>query len=148
MVRHEMAHVILNDATAGGSFATIPRWFHEGLAQSVTSEGHEAVQRAFLYWRMSDGALSETGLCDLEGPIDEFAHGPDNGYCYPEYYLAVRRLRQMGGPQTLDKIIKGLGEGKKMSDLIQDVTGMDGDTFQSEVQRYAHDVFEGRKPIP
>jgi hypothetical protein len=148
MVRHEMAHVILNDATAGGSFASIPRWFHEGTAQSVTSEGHDAVQKAFAYWRLSDGALSEAGLCDLEGPIDEFAHGPDNGYCYPEYYLAVRRLRQLGGPHTLDKIIKGLGEGKKMNDLILEVTGMNSEAFQSDVQRYAHDVFAGRKPVP
>ena len=148
MLTHEMAHVILNDSTAGAKATAIPRWLHEGLAQSVTGEGHEAVQKMFAYWKGADGQLSDVGLCDLDGAVDEFAHGPDNAYCYPEYYLAVQRLRQLGGPHTLPILLKGLREGMSINDLIERLAGLDAAAFQAAVQRYASDIFSGRRKIP
>jgi len=145
MLHHEMAHVILNDAVSG---KMVPRWFHEGLAQSVTSEGHQTVQKAFAYWKWSDGRLSEVGLCDLNGAIDEFAHGPDNGYCYPEYYLAVQRFRQLGGPKALLLAIDDINAGRSFNEILPAVTGLDAATFQADVERYANEIFNNRRPIP
>lgn len=149
ILTHEMAHVILNDAVIDGpQAAPIPAWFHEGLAQSVTSEGHEAVNTVFDYWRWSSGQLNQVGLCDLDGPVDAFAHGPDNRYCYPEYYLAVQRLRQLGGSDTLAQLIKGMHDGIKIQDLIPAVAHMDWPDFKQEIERYTRAVFDGTSPIP
>src|SRR5258708_3468266 len=71
LVTHEMAHVILQDVQAVPQAAPIPAWFNEGLAQSVTREGHQRV-------RADREMLGDSGeslvLCDLDGPVDEFAH--------------------------------------------------------------------------
>jgi hypothetical protein len=147
ILTHEMAHVILLDIESEASAAPIPPWFNEGLAQSVTSEGSKRV-RTDIMWRHRSGA--PLLLCDLEGPVDEFGHGPFNlnGGCYPEYYLAVQRLKQLGGPQTLPKVINGLRQGTKMPDIIASITGMDWPSFKKEVNQYSTAVFEGEKPVP
>ena len=100
---HEMAHMVLADFMGGESQSyTVPSWLNEGMAQSVTSEGHK---------RVSDLATSLGGMesmlisCQLDGPIDTFAHGEANFSCYPEYYLAVQRLKQIGGPYAVGKIV-------------------------------------------
>lgn len=145
LVTHEMAHVVLMDVISGSQAASIPPWFNEGLAQSTTREGFDRVKNDIRN-------LSVSGLkpivCDLEGPIDEFAHGPFNGGCYPEFYLAVRRLEQKGGRDTIPKIIRGLREGTPLRDLIQSLTHMDRTAFREETAQYTADVLAGVKPIP
>ena len=145
VITHEMAHVSLMDVIAGPQAAPIPPWFNEGLAQSVTREGRDRVKADIASLRQTDAHLL---LCDLDGPLDEFAHGPFNGGCYPEFYLAVRRLEQLGGPQTLRKAITGLRQGVKLPDLTPSLTGMDWSFFKREAEHYTDDVFAGLKPVP
>jgi hypothetical protein len=145
VITHEMAHVLLADVTTGSKRGPIPPWFNEGLAQSMTREGKDRVQG-------DKDRLQERGehllLCELDGPLDEFAHGPFNGNCYPEFYLALRRLQQLGGPSAVPKCIQGLHDGAAMPDLVRTVTGMSWTDFKQDVNRYAAAVFADQHPVP
>jgi hypothetical protein len=145
IVMHEMAHVIIGDLEAGPAALPIPPWFNEGYAQSVTIEGR---------WRVKEemSEIQRTGepalACDIDGPVDEFAHGPFNAKCYSEFYLSVQLLRRMGGPSTLFKVLSGLRQGTSMSDLIYSLTGKDWPAFKSDAERYVQNVLAGAAPIP
>lgn len=145
LLTHEMAHVLIMDVTTGSGAAPIPAWFNEGLAQSTTREGRHRTENDV-------DNLMESGvkpvLCDLDGPVDEFAHGPFNGSCYPEFYLAVQRLKQRGGERTIQRVIQGLHEGTKMPDLVASITGMDWPAFKQDAETYTAQVLEGVKPVP
>lgn len=145
ILTHEMAHVLLADLAADPTAVPIPPWFNEGLAQSVTDEGQSRVRQDLI--EVDLYGVSPV-LCDLEGPVDEFAHGPFNARCYPEYYLAVQRLKQLGGPQTLAKVITGLQQGTKMPVLIESITGLTWPSFKKDADRYSREVLDGAKPIP
>ncbi len=69
---HETAHAVLRDVVDQGPPRIIPAWFNEGLAQSVTQEGYSRVRMDFQKWGHSD---AKALLCDLDSPVDEFAHG-------------------------------------------------------------------------
>ena len=145
IIYHEMAHAVLRDATAGPGTAPIPAWFNEGLAQSVTTEGTERTQEDFKRWGHSD---ARGVLCDLNGAVDEFLHGEQNFGCYTFFYLSVKRLVQLGGKDTIPKIISGLRDGIALPELIRRTTSLEWPSFQHEAERYALDVFAGNQPIP
>jgi len=145
LLYHEMAHVILQDAVTSPAAAGIPQWFNEGLAQSVTSEGHDRAAEDFKRYGHSDaGAI----LCDLNGRVDTFYHGEYNFGCYTQFYLAVQRLEMLGGNDALVKVIKGLHNGLPLPALTASVAGLDWPDFQKDITQYTRDVFAGSKPIP
>ena len=147
IITHEMAHVILHDFESVNGAARIPPWFDEGLAQSATREGHKRVQTDIWALHYTHAPLL---LCDLDGPVDEFANGPStlNSGCYPEYFLAVQRLRQLGGPHTFRTVITRLRDGEDMGQIVQLLTGLEWPAFKQEVEAYAGKVFSGSKPVP
>lgn len=147
IITHEMSHVILHDIESVNPGMRIPPWFDEGLAQSASAEGHKRVQSDIWGLHYTHAPLL---LCDLDGPVDEFANGPStlNSGCYPEYFLAVQRLRQMGGPHTFRTVIERLRAGEGMHPIVQSLTGMDWPSYKKEVEDYAGKVFSGSKPIP
>jgi hypothetical protein len=145
IIYHEMAHAILRDAIAVSGSAEIPTWFNEGLAQSVTPEGLERTEDDFKRWGHSD---ARAVLCDLNGKVDEFLHGEQNFGCYTYFYLATKRLLQLGGKDAIPKIISGLRAGVPLQTLIHQLTTLDWQAFQREAERYTLDVFGGRQPIP
>ena len=140
-----MAHAVLRDAVANQGAAPIPTWFNEGLAQSVTSEGTARTQEDFKRWGHSD---ARAVLCDLNGKIDEFLHGEQNFGCYTYFYLSAKRLIQLGGKDTVPKIISGLSGGIPLPEIIRRLTSLDWPSFQHEAERYALEIFAGNQPIP
>jgi len=142
---HEMAHVVLQDAVTSPAAAGIPQWFNEGLAQSVTTEGHDRTLQDFNRYGHTD---AQAVLCDLNGNIDEFYHGEYNFGCYTQFYLAVQRFIQRGGKDALAKVIAGLRSGVPLPDLISHATPLDWPSFQRDVEKYTRDVFAGAVPIP
>ena len=144
---HEMGHVVLQDVESGPHTAPIPSWLNEGLAQSIDQEGKERLQNDVEMLRRTGIPLV---LCKLDEPVDEFFNGPFNlnSGCYPEFFLAVQRLKQLGGPRTISNLMAGLRDGKTLADQLPALAGMDWDAFQREVTRYSEDVFNGRQPIP
>jgi len=148
IITHEMAHVILRDNLTGPDVAPIPSWFNEGLAQSVTHEGSQRVKSDVARLRQQEYSTGHLLFCDLDGPVDEFAHGAYNGGCYPVFYLAVKRLEQLGGPQTLRRVILGLRNGTPMRDLVRSITRLDWPSFQRDLETYTNRIFDGSVPVP
>lgn len=75
LLKHEMAHVILHRATGG---AKLPRWFHEGVAESVT--GGISLSRAHTLAQ----AVFGPGVPDLDRLEQQFhgTDGPDAAVAY------------------------------------------------------------------
>jgi hypothetical protein len=86
LLKHEMAHVILHRATGG---AELPRWFHEGVAESVT--GGISLSRAHTLAQAVFGA----GVPDLERLEAQFhgTDGPDAAVSYAAARDLVEFLR-------------------------------------------------------
>ncbi len=86
LLKHEMAHVILHRATGG---AALPRWFHEGVAESVT--GGISLSRAHTLAQAVFGA----GVPDLQRLEAQFhgADGPDAAVSYAAARDLVEFLR-------------------------------------------------------
>ena len=145
LLYHEMAHAILQDVVTSPGAAGIPQWFNEGLAQSVTPEGHDRTAETFKRYGHSDVRAL---LCDLNGGVDTFFHGEYNFGCYTQYYLAVQRLIQLGGKDAIVTVITGLHNGVPLPGVILQVTRLDWSAFQHEIERYTRDVFSGNVPIP
>jgi hypothetical protein len=145
VIMHEMAHVIIGDVEAGSEALPIPPWVNEGFAQSVTTEGRWRVQEEIVEIKRTGEPALE---CDIDGPVDEFAHGPFNAKCYSEFYLSVQYLRRQGGPATLTKILSGLHQGTPMTELIHTLTGKDWPSFKNDAAHYVRDVLAGSVPIP
>lgn len=81
LLKHEMAHVVLHRATGG---AELPRWFHEGVAESFT--GGVSLARA----QTLASAVFGPGVPDLEH-LEERFHG-DDGPAVAVAYAASRDL--------------------------------------------------------
>jgi hypothetical protein len=145
LIYHEMAHAVIRDAVFNLGAAPIPTWFNEGLAQSVTPEGTQRTQEDFKRYGHSD---ARAVLCDLNGQVDEFLHGEQNFGCYTYFYLSTKRLVQLGGKDSIPKIISGLHDGVSLPVIIHQLTGLDWPAFQHEAERYTLDVFAGNQPIP
>lgn len=145
LLAHEMAHMVLADFMGEQKIEKVPMWLNEGMAQSVTHEGRSRVAD---FARSLEWEESMLIPCELDSPVDTFAHGEGNYACYPEYYLAVQRLRQVGGPLAVGKILRGLRDGQKTADAFLSATGIDYSLFQQDVNTFTADVIAERKPIP
>ncbi len=145
LLYHEMAHAVLQDAVTSPGAAGIPQWLNEGLAQSVTTEGHDRAAEDFKRYGHSDARAL---ICDLNGHVDPFYNGEYNFGCYTYFYLAVRRLIARGGKETLTKIITGLHNGTPIPALIGQATPLDWSAFQRDAEQYTRSVFAGQEPIP
>lgn len=107
LLRHEMAHVALHRATAG---AELPRWFHEGIAESL--DGTLSFGRT----QTLASAVFGRGVPDLER-LEEHFHGTDG----PEAAVAYAAARDLvdfmrgydGTGMKLRQLITELHEGKR-----------------------------------
>ena len=55
---------------------------------------------------------------------------PDQALAYRESLSAVEYINTVYGREALKEIITGLGEGRKMSQCIENVLGVDSTTFE------------------
>jgi hypothetical protein len=81
LLKHEMAHVVLHRATGG---ADLPRWFHEGMAESFT--GGISLARA----QTLAGAVFGPGVPDLDR-LEAYFHGTDG----PDAAVAYAAARDL-----------------------------------------------------
>jgi hypothetical protein len=86
LLKHEMAHVVLHRATGG---AELPRWFHEGVAESMT--GGISLSRAHTLAQ----AVFGSGVPDLQRLEAQFrgTDGPDAAVAYAAARDFVEFLR-------------------------------------------------------
>lgn len=107
LLRHEMAHVALHRAVGG---ADVPRWFHEGVAESFT--GTISLARA----QALAGAVFGGGVKDLEGLERDFrgADGVDASVAYAaarDFVIFMRNQDPTGSQfrQVLTELRMGYG---------------------------------------
>lgn len=86
LLKHEMAHVVLHRATGG---AELPRWFHEGIAESMT--GGISLSRAHTLAQ----AVFGPGVPDMQRLEAQFrgTDGPDAAVAYAAARDLVEFLR-------------------------------------------------------
>ena len=70
VVKHELVHVLL-DQHAGKAGPFIPRWFHEGLAQTLAESGYLDSSEEALVFRAATGTLIEFHDLDEDFPRDD-----------------------------------------------------------------------------
>jgi hypothetical protein len=104
LLKHEMAHVALNRATAG---AEVPRWFHEGMAESF--EGGISFARS----QTLAGAVFGRGVPDFD-TLEEMFHGEgqDVAAAYAASRDFVNFLRDRDGKgEELQQLLRELRNG-------------------------------------
>jgi hypothetical protein len=105
LLKHEMAHVALHRATGG---ADLPRWFHEGAAESFT--GGISLTRA----QTLASAVFGPGVPDLERLEEGFegADGPQASVAYAAARDLVTHLRYRDGSGAqLRQVLSDLRHG-------------------------------------
>ncbi len=86
LIRHELAHVLLDRRLRGG---LVPRWFHEGYAQEFAAEWEMGT-----LWRLARAAWTGSAI-----PLGELERrfpgtGPRAQLAYAESQAAVQELRK------------------------------------------------------
>ena len=129
---HEMTHAVLNDAVADAA-SQIPHWVQEGLAQYVSGEGDERVDRDAHRIRKSRAALL---VFDLDGPY--------NPKAYPEYFLGIQYMEDKYTVNAVQAMVRNLIAGQTIRDAIEDATGLPYETFKKNVREYALQVIKDK----
>jgi hypothetical protein len=115
LLRHEMAHILIDRASAG---ASVPRWFHEGLALLAEAG-----------WRMSDRsrlaiAVLRSGEPDLEGLSGLFHAGePRVSWAYAVSGAFVRDIVRHHESDAIPEIFGRLRDGGEFEDAFAAVIG-------------------------
>lgn len=115
VLRHEVAHVLIERAAGGGE---VPRWFHEGLAL-YAARGWELADRTRILWATWRGQESA-----LEALDRRFAGGADAaGRAYAFSAAFVRHLIDRHGRRAPAAILVGVAAGKTFPEAFRDATG-------------------------
>lgn len=128
VVRHELTHVALDDATAGHH---VPLWFNEGLA--IHFSGENAMNRTSTLWSAS---MSKTLLpladIDTSYPRDRY----DVGVAYAESADFVRFLLREPDHERFGSLVERIRGGTAFDRAI-------GDAYGSDVRRLEFEWREG-----
>jgi hypothetical protein len=105
VVVHELTHELLDQFVAPHG-ALIPRWFHEGLAQSLAGDTYLGAREEDLVWRVSTNRLLSFG--DLRS---DFPEPPTElRIAYAQSYSYVAWLQREFGLETLLTIARSTDE--------------------------------------
>ncbi len=120
VLRHELAHLALHDATGGRT----SRWLSEGYAQLAAGEWGNAqawtLRLEFLRGRVSLEDLS------LGFP----AHQDGAAAAYLLSYTAVQQLLEMGGEPGLRALFERMAGGARFDSALRTVYGLTEDQFE------------------
>ena len=120
---HEMVHATWCQSLGSSSFSSIPRWFHEGMAQWHAHEGwHQFPERAMNRWAvwLSRGTqLSATKFCSYTSGGSR----TDIRLLYSTSWEFVRSLEAGYGTQSLNAVVDDVGAGKSFGDSLRDRFG-------------------------
>lgn len=112
VLRHELAHVALQDATLGHH---VPRWFNEGFAIHASGES------PFLRWKTLENATLSRQILPLNELDQNF---PNDNYevsiAYAESPDVVRFLMRDGDSERFQSLVKRLREGASFDTALTD----------------------------
>ncbi len=112
---HELAHLFLDAALRG---RRVPRWFHEGVAMLVASEGvGERLKTAL-------GAAASGAWLPLQDLEDQFpADPPAVHLAYAQAMLFVRHLHRGAAPVGVSALITEVASGMPFDTAFEHVFG-------------------------
>ncbi len=121
---HEVAHCLLNQALGR---ASVPSWFHEGVAQQVSGE-----------WRFRDtvSLIMDGGVPDLRGLEGRFPHNTHwADRAYRTSLLAVQTLRDRHGDRVIPDLVLATRQRGDFGAAFAEVTGEDDTAFADRFAR-------------
>jgi len=123
---HEYTHLVFDYLTNGN----YPRWFTEGLAQSVEFDVNQ------YEWHTPTNKLDGTlyTMAELDRDFDTL---PNQSLAYRQSLAAVRYIREVYGKDKLSAMIVGLQKGQSMEGIISKTLNMDYATFEKASQQWA-----------
>lgn len=134
LLAHEFTHTITHLKAKG----RCPLWFDEGLAQfhefQAERGSYEDIRADFLGILEND-FIENHNFVSLNRAQQMIARGRSNEEIKKGYlasYLAVRCIADFYGEQTFDELLESLGEGKTMSEALEESTGRDLAEFEEE----------------
>ena len=120
---HEMVHAIWCQSLGRSSYSSIPRWFHEGMAQWYANEGwRQFPERAANRWGVWLGRgnlLPATEFCGYTSGGDR----DDIRLLYGTSWEFIRSLEAGYGIQSLNAVVEDVGAGKSFGDSLRDRFG-------------------------
>lgn len=111
-VAHELAHFVLDDATAGN----YPHWFSEGLAQWVE-------YRLTGYQWIEPAALKGRAPYPYEAIAGDFERLPNQAMAYRQAFLLVAELERRAGEDGVRRLIAELRRGRDFDLAFAAVAG-------------------------
>ena len=120
---HEMVHAIWCQSLGRSSYSSIPRWFHEGMAQWYANEGwRQFPERATNRWAVWIGRgdlLPATEFCSYTSGGSR----TDIWLLYSTSWEFTRSLEAGHGIQSLNAVVEDVGAGKSFGDSLRDRFG-------------------------
>ena len=117
---HEMVHATWCQSLGRSSYSSIPRWFHEGMAQWFANEGwREFPERAMNRWSVWIGRgslLSTTEFCGYTSGGSR----ADIRLLYSTSWEFIRSLEAGYGIQSLNEVVDDVRSGKSFNDSLLD----------------------------
>lgn len=118
VVMHELAHEMLDQA-CGTHGSRIPRWFHEGLAQTLAGDTYLGASEEMIVWRAATGQL--TPFYELE---DRFPSGQlALSIAYAQSYSFVTWLARGYGIEALLGMARSVDEDTTLDHAMVRATG-------------------------
>jgi hypothetical protein len=118
VVKHEVVHILLQQL-AGPFGGQVPRWFHEGLAQTLAGDGYLGAREQDIVWRANTNHL--LAFSDLVDGFPERRTDLQLAYAQSHSYVAFL-VRRYGVRRMLD-IVRMLDRETSFSRGLVAVTG-------------------------
>ena len=120
---HEMVHGTWCQSLGQGFYRSLPRWFHEGMAQRYENEGlrrflHSALNR-WMVWMERGNLLSATEFCGYTSGGSR----AEIKLLYGTSWQLIRSLESGYGIQSLNAVVEDVGAGKGFTDSLRDRFG-------------------------
>jgi hypothetical protein len=117
-VKHELVHILLHQL-AGPFGGKVPRWFHEGLAQTLAGDGYLGAREQDIVWRANTNRL--LGFSDLADGFPE--HRTELQLAYAQSYSYVAFLVRHYGLRRMLDTVRMLDRETSFSRALVEVTG-------------------------
>ncbi len=120
---HEMVHATWCQSLGLSSYRSIPRWFHEGMAQWHANQGWrqfpERAMNRWEVWLSRETLLSATKFCSYTSGGSR----TDIRLLYSTSWEFIRSLEVGYGIQSLNAVVEDVGAGKSFDDSLRDRFG-------------------------
>jgi hypothetical protein len=124
-VRHELAHLALEQYGRSCVGGRRPSWLEEGLAMYAEGEPSEQVRRDL------DNGLRDNSFTPLRSLNGAFpAHGAEASAAYSQSYSVIQFLNERYGRESIQALIQQLATGKSYDAALQEVYGFNVDGLE------------------